>query len=259
MTGSYWFDGSRVLDAVRAGLRDGLNEAGDNIAANARQRAPIRKVFNEQHGYRRKFRALSGAAKNQAGTRSVRYYFAQMSAATHSRAYARSESKMLRSVGSIRSSRVQLYRRGSANTPANSRTLRHLGTETNGRFTSASGSKANRAGGYEPNETLLGKLTSRGKYEVRSGRAIHREVQGEGHTTSVQIGGALKASIGNEGVTETPNGSKVTVSAAIRYAKFVEFPTIHNAAQPFLLPALHDERGKLVGTIASAIRKNLGG
>ena len=255
MAGSYWFDGSRVLDAVRAGLRDGLNEVGDNIAANARQRAPIRKVFAERRGYRRKFRALSGAERSQAVIRAVAYKGYSDAQRMESVAYLRGKEKGKhgRYVG------VEIRRRSSANTPANSRTLRHIGTETNGRFTSASGSKPNRAGGYEPGEQLGKALTSHGKYEVRSGRAIHREVQGEGHTTSIQIGGALKASIGNEGVTETPNGSKVTVSAAIRYAKYVEFPTIHNAAQPFLLPALHDERGKLVGTIASAIRKNLGG
>lgn len=250
MAGSYWFDGSRVLDAVRAGLRDGLNEAGDNIAANARQRAPIRKVFTERRGYRRKFRALSGAEKQQAISRAMDYYtkvqpneFKRRRAVAHIAHYAK----------------VQLPRRGSTNAVGASTKMRHLGTEKNGRFTSASGSMPNRAGGFEPNETLGKALTSRGKYEVRNGRAIHREPSASGNSTHVQIGGALKASIGNEGVTETPNGSKVTVSAAIRYAKYVEFPTIHNAAQPFLLPALHDERGKLVGTIASAIRKNLGG
>jgi hypothetical protein len=75
----------------------------------------------------------------------------------------------------------------------------------------------------------------------------------------VQIGGALKASIGNEGVVQTANGLKVTVSAAIRYAKYVEFPTIRTAAQPFLLPALHAERGRLPREMAAAIRKQLGG
>ena len=52
---------------------------------------------------------------------------------------------------------------------------------------------------------------------------------------------------------------EVEVEAAIDYAKFVEFPTVRTAAQPFLLPALAQSRQRVVTTIAASIRKNLGG
>ena len=49
------------------------------------------------------------------------------------------------------------------------------------------------------------------------------------------------------------------MAARIRYAKFVEFPTIHNAAQPFLLPALHALRPRLASLFAKNLRNNLEG
>jgi hypothetical protein len=101
-------------------------------------------------------------------------------------------------------------------------------------------------------------LTSRGRYEVSSGRAIHHEVLASGAVRS-HIGGALKASIGNEGVVQTNNGATAKVSARIRYAKYVEFPTTHNASQPFLLPALHDSRSRLRSALVREIKKALGG
>ena len=250
MAGTVWFDKERVLAAVRTGLHDGLEEAGERVAAEAKRRAPIRKVFRENAGYRRKFRALTQAESSLAMKRANDFYtrvrpdnFARRRAVAHVRYYAR----------------VQLPRRGSANAPATSRTMRLLGFEKGGRFASASGSMPNSRGGFEPSETLGKALTSRGRFEVKSGRAIHREPSEQGTQTRVQIGGALKASIGSEGVTQAPKGLKVRVSAAIRYAKFVEFPTIRTSAQPFLLPALHGERGRLTRSIAAAIKKNLGG
>jgi HK97 gp10 family phage protein len=111
--------------------------------------------------------------------------------------------------------------------------------------------------GFE-SQSLNPLLTSRGRYEVRSGRAIHKEVLPSGNT-KFHIGGALKASIGSEGAIQTGEGVEVRVTAAIRYAKFVEFPTTHNAAQPFLLPALHDNRERLRKEVANEIKRRLGG
>jgi len=250
MSGTYWFDKGRVKEAVRSGVESGLDEIAERVASEARRRAPIRKVFKERKGFRRKFRTLTPAEKNLAIKRAQHYYTAVKP----------NEFKMRRAVAHVRYyAKVQLPRRGSANSLAASRSQRVLGYERGGRFTSTSGATRNRSGGYEPGETLGKALTSRGKYEVRSGRAIHMAASATGAQTRVQVGGALKASIGNEGVTETPDGMKATIAAAIRYAKFVEFPTIHNAAQPFLLPALHGERERLPRTLAAHIKRSLGG
>lgn len=251
MSGSYWFNAERVRQAVTAGMRDGLDESGDRVAGEAKRRAPIRKVFKERKGFRRKFRALTDAERNLAIARANRYY----GVSGNELVGRTSPRESLRGYTAT----VQLPRRGSANALVASRKLRIVGYEKQGRFTGVGGTTRNREGGFEPGEELAKRLTSRGRYEMRTGRSIHYEPSAAGTQVRVQVGGKLKASIGNEGVTESGKGQRVTVSAAIRYAKFVEFPTIRTSAQPFLLPALHNERGKVVGTIADAIRRNLGG
>ena len=248
MSVTVWFDKERVLSAVRQGMEEGLDEAADRIAADAKRRAPIRKVFREKHGFRPRVRSLTPAEKSIAIARATHYYthirpdtFALRRSIAHTQHYAK----------------VRLPTRGSANNLSVSRKKRILGTERAGRFTGVGGTRRNSYGGFEPGEALGKQLSSRGKYEVRSGRAIHLV-----HTktsTKVQVGGALKASIGNEGVVQTGKGMKATVAAAIYYAKYVEFPTVRTRAQPFLLPALMGERERLPKTIAAAIKRNLGG
>jgi HK97 gp10 family phage protein len=250
MSGTYWFDRERIKEMVRQGLEDGLDEVADDLASEARRRAPIRKVFKEAKGFRAKTRGLTEDEKALAITRAVRYYsdvqpddFKKRRAVAHIRYYAR----------------VRLPSNKSANTLANSKGLRYLGVIRKGRFSSPSGAAKSRMGGYEPAPAVAAAMTSRGRYEVRSGRAIHLSASETGHSIRVQAGGALKASIENEGVRETAHGVEATVAANIRYAKYVEFPTIRTKAQPFLLPAMQDQRGKATQTVAAAIRSRLGG
>ena len=243
-----WLDTEAIRGAFRRGAEDALDEIGDAIAADAKRRAPIRKVFKETK--RRKFRPLTQAERTQAIQRAEDYYtriqpdeFKRRRAVAHLRFYARAE----------------VPRRGMNNNLTASRKLRVLGFREQGRFRSTSGSFPNRKGGFEPGEQLKPLLTKRGRYEVRSGRAIHEEGVGTGTRSRVQVGGALKASIGNTGVRETGSGVVVNVVAAIRYAKYVEFPTIRTAAQPFLLPALKGQQARLPRLVAEKIRQQLGG
>lgn len=246
----YWLDKAAIKDAITRGAHEALDEIGDEIAVDARRRAPIRKVFKEKQGHRRKFRAPSEGERSQAIARAGRYYstiqpdeFKRRRAVAHLQHYAK----------------VQLPRKGSANSVSRSSALRHLGHEEAGTFTSSSGASQRRGGGYEPGPKLNPLLTTRGRYEVRTGRAIHLAPTGQGSRQNVQVGGALKASIGSEGVIQTSTGQSVTVSAAIGYAKYVEFPTVRTAAQPFLLPALHAKRGDLAHRVAVKIKEQLGG
>lgn len=251
MPSTFWFDKSRVLAAVRAGVKEGLDEVANVVAADAKRRAPIRKVFKERRGFRPRTRSLTRAELSQAISRANAYYGVN-------KGYLVGR-KSPRHPLTFYEASVRLARPGSANSLARSRKLRTLGYERGGRFISTSGARRNRTGGFEPGPALGKALTSRGRYEVRSGRAIHLEASAHGTQNRVQVGGALKASIGNEGVTETSTGMKATVAASIRYAKFVEFPTIRTRAQPFLLPALHQQRRQLPQTVAAAIKRNLGG
>jgi hypothetical protein len=248
---TYWFDGDRIRELVRRGLEDALDEVADEVAAEAKRRAPIRKVFKEPKGFRRKFRDPTGAELSQATARASAYYGVNPGYLVGR--------KSPRSPVEFYEARVQVPRRGSNNAISVSRKARVLGTIKKGRFKSESGAFRLRGGGYEPGPEMKRAMTAQGRYEVRSGRAIHLSPSSEGHSVRVQVGGALKASIENEGVRETPTGSEAVVTAGIRYAKYVEFPTRRTAAQPFLLPALQDQRAKLPKAVADAIRKNLGG
>lgn len=238
-----------IKSLIRGGARDALEEVGDEIATDARRRAPVRKVFRERKGYRRKFRRLT-PIEQAIATRRANDYYTRLQP---------NEFKRRRAVAHIANYAVVAKPgRGSLNALERSRKLRVLGFERNGRFTSATGAtrlSRRSGGGFEPG-AIRPLLTSRGAYEIRSGRAIHREVLSSG-AIRVQVGGALKASIGSEGVHETPTGLEVRVTAAIRYAKYVEFPTVHNAAQPFLRPALHVARQSLQAKLARSIGKAL--
>jgi len=250
MPGSAYLDIPLIKELINQAAADTLDEIGDLIAADARQRAPIRKAFKEPKGYRRKFRALTPAEKSLAIQRANNYY-------GH---VAPDDFKRRRAVAHIQNyAKVQIRRPGSANALVRSRELRFLGVESGGRFTSVSGASRLRQGGFEPGPAASSALTSRGRSEVRSGASIHRAETGAGEATGVHIGGALKASIESDGSVQTPNGQSVTVAARIRYAKFVEFPTVRTAAQPFLLPALHDQRQHLVQLFAANLRRAFGG
>ena len=248
VSATYWFNAEAVLAKVRAGLEDGLDEAAERIAANARQRAPIRKVFKEKRGFRFKTRALTAQEQSVSTRLRNEYYGALgMAAPTVSAKY----------------NRVQLPSRKSANTLAKTRADRQLGTIARGRFTGANGAtrffaRSTGTFNYEPGAAVKARMTRRGINEVRTGSAVHIAETGKGFK-SVQVGGALKASIDTEPVRETGTGVEAVVAAKIRYAKFVEFPTIHNRAQPFLLPALKDEQRTFTKDVASSIRRSLGG
>lgn len=233
-----------ILHLVSAAEETALEEVAARVVADARARAPVRKVFREKSGYRRKFRSLTNTERNLAIRRATAYS-------------GYNDFQRRRSVAYLRSyARAEVPRRGSANSLSRSRTLRNLGTERGGAFTARTDARRTGRGFTSPSLNPL--LTSRGRYEVRSGRAIHREVLASGNVR-VQIGGRLKASIESEGVISTGQGSTVKVTAAAPYAKFVEFPTTHNAAQPFLLPALHDNRTRLRQALARELRNALGG
>lgn len=104
--------------------------------------------------------------------------------------------------------------------------------------------------GYTTNERVDAQLSSRGRYEVRSGRAAI-----EGETGKIQIGGRLKKSITASGAQESTKGVTNNIGTDVEYAIYVEFPTSHNAAQPFLLPALHEQKRHLKPRLEEAFRQ----
>jgi HK97 gp10 family phage protein len=235
---------SAIMDAVRNAEMAAVDRVAQSIAASARQKAPIRKVFKEKAGHQRQFRPLTPLEKSLA-TRRAKLYYTNVQP---------NRVKLSRALRGIKSGRAELPVRGSANSPSKSRSLRLLGQLRQGRFQGRAGASLNGRGGIEPGAQLRPLLTARGAYEVRSGRAIHVTRTGQ-----VRAGGALKASIHATEATVNGQGVQATVVAGIRYAKYVEFPTVHNAAQPFIRPALAEHRAVLRREMASEIKATLGG
>lgn len=89
--------------------------------------------------------------------------------------------------------------------------------------------------------------TSRGRYELRTGRA---NFTGPGGTT---VGGRLRGEI--HVVPAEGRGPRWTakVVSPTKYAKYVEFGTRHSRAQPFMRPALSQVREGFRGRMRSAV------
>ena len=92
-------------------------------------------------------------------------------------------------------------------------------------------------------------LSSRGAYDVRSGRANF------GSGANVTVGGRLRGEIRAEPAKLTGNGAEAWVISPTPYAKYMEFGSRHNRAHPFLRPALEESRQDLVAAIRSSIAK----
>lgn len=90
-------------------------------------------------------------------------------------------------------------------------------------------------------------LTSRGRFELRSGRA---NVFSNGQAT---LGGRLR----NEITSEPATGEVIFVGRVISptpYAKYVEFGTRHARAQPYLRPAVASQRNAFRERLTRALR-----
>lgn len=90
-------------------------------------------------------------------------------------------------------------------------------------------------------------LTSRGRYELKTGRA---NFSGPGGTI---LGGRLRGEI--HMVPAEGSGPRwvAKVVSPTRYAKYVEFGTRHNRAQPYMRPALAQVRESFRGRMKAAV------
>ncbi len=88
------------------------------------------------------------------------------------------------------------------------------------------------------------RLSRQGRYEVASGRADHNGL----------VGGRLRDEITAVGASGEGSFFTARVISPTPYAKYQEFGTQHNAAHPFLRPALRESRAEVVAGMRSAIR-----
>ena len=101
------------------------------------------------------------------------------------------------------------------------------------------------AGGLTPAATM--RLHRRGGYEVKSGRADHNGM----------VGGRLRDEIEALPATGGPSRFEAMVVSPTPYAKYQEFGTGHNAAHPYLRPALHESRRDLSSLVKAGVRSTL--
>lgn len=92
-------------------------------------------------------------------------------------------------------------------------------------------------------------LTSRGAYEVRTKRASFSTWQ------HLKVGGRLRGEIYATAPKVMGSRAEAWVISPTPYAKYMEFGTRHNAAHPYLRPALEESRSEIVSRIAAAVKE----
>jgi hypothetical protein len=95
-------------------------------------------------------------------------------------------------------------------------------------------------------QNLLKKMNARQRYDILHGRSLHVSGGKFGWGGKIVIGGALRDSIAADHIGHL----KYRVAANIRYARYVEFGTFKDNAQPFMLPALMWARHRMARDIA---------
>jgi hypothetical protein len=239
-----WLDVDRIKQIVRSGSEHGLSSLAHDIAADAKRRAPIRKVFRQKV---RRFRPLTTEEKTIAVQRAIRYY---TEVVPNPRALHMAVAHIMTTA------RVELPVRGSPNALVRSRRKRLLGYETPTGFRGKYGATKTLRG-YRPGPGIWAQMTRHAKSEVVRGKSILKTPMARGRT-KVQMGGRLKASIHAEEVRIEGAKTIARVAASVYYAKFVEFPTIRTAAQPFLRPAMMSAKHRAVAVVADAVRERIG-
>lgn len=91
-------------------------------------------------------------------------------------------------------------------------------------------------------------LTSRGRYELKTGRA---NITAGGQAF---LGGRLRSEISASGAEGGGTVFSARVVSPTPYAKYVEYGTRRSRAQPYLRPALAGQRGLLRSRLLEAIR-----
>lgn len=91
----------------------------------------------------------------------------------------------------------------------------------------------------------MARLDRRGRYELKSARAIHNEM----------LGGRLRDEI--YATTALVDGSTISakVISPTYYAKYQEFGTRHNPAHPYLRPAAHESEPEIVMDVRNSVAK----
>jgi hypothetical protein len=231
-------------------IRAALEIYADRVVSEAQAHAPVRKVFKVQGGRKR----------TKATTGKLSYLDVGMQGKGSRILVNRQDRPRGRE---ILLGRVTHRSGRRAADPGVFKSKNNLAT----RFLTQTGTAAARSGrgsrpvysqGYALNATYSPLLTSRARYNLARGIGVH-EVGGGSFSTapagSLILGGALRDSIHAEDVTATDNGWEVSVTASVRYARYVEYGTYKDHAQPFIRPAIHNTKRYLPAILKQELKK----
>jgi len=113
------------------------------------------------------------------------------------------------------------------------------------------------------NERFAQLLSSRGNYELRSGRGVYtRQLTAMVGTTlrhaeRSTLGGRLRGEINSKITSFATRGgiAEGILESPTEYAQYVEFPTSRTAAQPYIRPAREAMRPRLIRNIELEMRR----
>jgi len=109
--------------------------------------------------------------------------------------------------------------------------------------------EARNANVFRPPEPTT--LSRRGAAEVKSGRADYMSKIGA--VSRMTVGGRLRGEIFATRAVPKGKRAEAWVVSPTGYAKFMEFGTRHNAAHPYLRPALFESRETIVSLVKAAV------
>lgn len=213
------FSAARIWARIAPRIELAINETAVAVAEEARRRAPVRKVFKGSVGH--------------AALQSVE----EVAAETAQR------SRLGLAPGPVRTQRTPASR---VHGFGPRRLLQRPALDPRvSRFRAASGQFAQSGTNRLIFDTPL---TSRGRYELKTGRA--NIISGG----KAYLGGRLRSEI----TSSATEGGGLVFSARVisptPYAKYVEYGTRRSRAQPYLRPALAGQQGALRSRLLGALR-----
>ena len=256
-----------ITDFVRDAAKTGIEESARAVEKRAKSLAPVRKIGNEGKGYR--YRRYSADEAKAASKLKMWKSIDPNDRPNFRTAYRRTEAHRVSPFNRTLLQRQTVFPdKGKTGISGFAFTARSK--EDAARWTRTL-ARMNRKAQLD---TIRGAALLQGRFGDKFDMTSEEESRGhwgpfipvqskvgsgKPHTV-FQFGGRLKRDIEYDGQPRQ-SGKKLiaTVISGAPYSKYVEFPTRRTKAQPFLMPALKEERGKMLDRVAKHMRAELKG
>jgi len=270
------------ISRLIAAKKQALNEMGELVVERARAKAPVRKPYKENKRQRTRqagpeliaaaVKRIKENKKLDANKKAAALYLLEKHPESARVAIRRKNSINRRSkpllIGRYKTATLKKIKPGTGQESTSVTSFhgsrgstehaadRYAIRDDKGRITAFTKAQY----GYALGSNDDSRLTARARHEIKSGYGLTNE---EGQPTKrreksakVFYGGRLKNSILAGGPESTGTRMYIEIGTDVHYAIFVEFPTRHNAAQPFLLPGLKDSKRAFIPILINAMHEN---